>query len=188
MNGFFSFFCMYSRAVPIAQLLSQNHDANYLQFWLKSCFVDIKQPDEVIIDASEALISASVQAFTQCASTNQYLTKCMSSLLDNSPPPTCFIRIDRSHFVASILRNKHLQRLGDGVRRLVKGVIGYLIQSDSIKEIERILTKLFTITRNKHVTKETIEAKRFLFDLVRTHIFPEEDFESENKPADDKIE
>lgn len=40
----------------MAQLLSQSHDANYIQFWLTSWFADLKKPDEVIIDGSEALI------------------------------------------------------------------------------------------------------------------------------------
>lgn len=51
--------------VPVAQLLSQNHDANYIEFWLTSWFADLKKPDEVIIDGSEALIRASVRSFTQ---------------------------------------------------------------------------------------------------------------------------
>lgn len=158
------------RSLPVGQMISQSHDANFIRFWLSSYFADIKNPNEIIIDASEALISASVQAFTEHASTNKYLTGCMKSLLGYDPPPPCLIRIDRSHFVASISRNAHLRNEDERVSRLTKGVIGYLIQCSSLDVIKSVLTKMFILIKNEYINGDVIAAKTFLGNLVKTHM------------------
>lgn len=178
-----------NRSVPVAQMLSQYHDANYIRYWLTSWFADTKKPDEVIIDASEALISASVQAFAHCASTNKYVSACMTALIENVPPPPCFIRIDRSHFVRSINGNKHLRKMDERVRRLIKGVIGYLIQCDSLDMVRLTLTHVFTLTRNAHVTDAVSAAKQFLTKLVKTHTIFENFADNKNEEfADQNVE
>lgn len=165
------------KTTPVAQLLSQSHDANYIQFWLTSWFADLKKPDEVIIDGSEALIRASVRSFTSYASTNKYITGCMQALLQNGPPPRCFIRLDRSHFVRCIHANKVLKKLDQRVCRMIKGVLGYLIQCESIESVKEVLKHLFTLTRNPAGTEAVIAAKNFLTELVQTHRRPFEEID-----------
>lgn len=175
----------------MAQMLSQSHDANYIQFWLTSWFADLKKPDEVIIDGSEALIRASVRSFTLYASANKYITGCMQALLHNGTPPRCFIRLDRSHFVRSIHANKMLQKLDQRVSRMIKGVIGYLIQCESIELVKQVLKHLFTLTRNPAGTEAVISAKNFLTQLVRTHESPFEEIyciETENNQYEDNLD
>lgn len=171
-------------------MLSQSHDANYIRYWLISWFKDLKNPDEVIIDASEALISGSVQAFTLYASANKYVTACMKSLLENEAPPLCFIRLDRSHFVRSIIGNKLLRKLDASVSRLIKGVIGYLIQCDSIDTVKHVLQKVFTLTRNPKGTEDVRSAQSYLMKLVQTHTafddIPES--QTEENAAQDQFE
>lgn len=173
--------------VPVAQLLSQNHDANYIEFWLTSWFADLKKPDEVIIDGSEALIRASVRSFTQYANTNEYITACMKALIEKGAPPRCFIRLDRSHFVRSIHKNKVLRKLDQRVNRLVKGVIGYLIKCESMKAVKDILIKLFTLTRNTMGTEEVSNAKSYLVKLVQTHVPFDEIRDEENTKCTEVI-
>lgn len=95
------------RTVPVCQQLTQSHDANSIRSWLTFCFADKKKPREVIIDASEALISACVQTFSECPNGNAYLNRCAKALLNEGAPPPCLIRLDRSHFVKSVISNKH---------------------------------------------------------------------------------
>lgn len=136
---------------------------------MTALFADMKKPDEVIIDASEALISASVQAFAHCPSTNKYVSECWLAALENRPPPPCFIRIDRSHFVRSINGNKLWRKLDDRVGPLIRGLIGYLIQCDSIDIVKITLEKVFTVIRNPYNTIDVDDARFFLTNLIKTH-------------------
>lgn len=175
--------------VPVAQLLSQNHDANYIQFWLISWFANLKKPDEVIIDGSEALMRAAVRSFTSYASTNKYISGCMQAILQNGSPPRCFIRLDRSHFVRTIHGNKVLRKLDQRVSRMIKGVIGYLIQCVSIELVKQVLKHLFTLTRNSAGTEAVIVAKNFLTKLVQTHQRPFEEIDcSESNQYEESLD
>lgn len=174
------------RSVAFAQMLSQSNDANYIRFWLTSVFAGLKKPDEVITDAGEALILAAVQTFAKCPTTNRYISACMKALIDGDPPPPCFIRLDRSHFVRSILRNKQLQSFDERVIRMIKGVIGYLMQCDSIDTVKSVLIHVFTLTNNEFVSQRVIKSKEFLTKLIKTHnIFDEY---ADSDCADDEVD
>lgn len=138
-----------SRSFPVAQMLSQNHSMDWIQFWLTQWLQDndINTPFEIVMDESAALIGATVGAFTRCTSTNDYLSTCMDSLLINTEPPKCFIRTDRSHFVKSIHRN--VRKGFSKTVKLIRGVLGYLITCNNYVEAERIIHALFTIVLNE---------------------------------------
>lgn len=129
----------------------------------------MKHPDEVIIDQSEALISATVQTFAQCASTNHYINACMEAVLNDALPPACFIRFDRSLFIHSIHNNKVLRKLSGPVKKLVIGVLGYIVLCDSLETVKDVLHKLFTLTKNPMGTEQVSVAKLDSLNLVRTH-------------------
>lgn len=74
------------------------------------------------------------------------ITLCMESLLNKSEPPKCFIGIDRSHFVKSILRN--VRKGFKKTVNLIRGVLGYLIACSDLAESKRIVYALFTIISN----------------------------------------
>lgn len=158
------------RTLPVAQMLSQSHGSNFIRFWLQEWLFVNKQPDEVITDASEALMSACVQAFAKCSNINVYLTACVEALLmEGRQPPLCFIRIDRSHFVRALLRNKHLRKEDPRVRQLILGALGYLITCESLADAEQVLYHVFTLTKNKFVNQNVKTSKKFLELLIGTH-------------------
>lgn len=179
----FNFYSIYFvgllRTLPVAQLLSQSHDSNSIRSWLSSWFTGLKKPDEVIIDQSEALIIATVQTFTQCASINYYINVCMEACLKNSATPSCFIRLDRSHFIHSVHNNKVIRKLSAPVKKLVLGVIGYIVLCDSMDIVEDVLHKLFTLIKNPMGTEEVSVTKIDLSNLVRTHMPMDENYEME---------
>lgn len=81
------------KSIPVAQMLSQNHTASFIYFWLNNWLKTNKKPHEIIIDDSKALLSACVQAFTQFKTTNEYLSACMESILYGSDPPQSYVQI-----------------------------------------------------------------------------------------------
>lgn len=88
---------------------------------------------------------------------NSYLEHCMRSLLKDETPPTCYIRLDRSHFVKSIVRHKELHNID--------------IQCDSLQQMEVIAKQLFTITICEYVDDDVANALASLKHLVETHMF-----------------
>lgn len=102
--------------MSVNSLLSEDHSANFLTFWLSE-FVkthgDI--PKVFVCDMSMALINAAVRAFGLHANITQYLDTLfrMSSNQNESmrismKTPPCFIRIDFAHLMNLIRKNKSL--------------------------------------------------------------------------------
>lgn len=155
---------------PVSQMLSQSHGANFITFWLKEWLRFNKRPREVITDASEALMSACVQAFAKLPDTNSYISESVKSLLDgDKAPPLVFLRLDRSHFVRSFLLNKQLAKEDPRVRAIVQGTVGYLIQCESLSDAENVLHNLFILTKNQYANRQTQTAENYLKLLIGTH-------------------
>lgn len=135
-----------TQSFPVAQMITQSHTMDSIESWLKSN----QPPESIVIDESGALMGAVVNVFIQFSSTNEYLDGCMKTLLLNTDDnlPRCYIRIDRSHFVKSIMRNvkKGLKQ----TTRIIHGVLGYLITCCSLKEAESIISNLFTLVFNEY--------------------------------------
>lgn len=102
--------------LSVNSLLSEDHSANFLTFWLSE-FVkshgDI--PKIFISDMSMAIINAAVRAFGQHANITEYLDTLfrMCSIQDDATristkPPPCFIRIDFAHLMNLVRKNKSL--------------------------------------------------------------------------------
>lgn len=165
-------------------MLSQNHTANQINYWLTDWKGKHAKVDEVIIDASEALWNACVKTFAELHDTKCYITACIESLINGAKLPTSFIRNDRSHFVNALTKNKLFKRTHRAVRNLLLGVIGYAIQSENIDDCEVILRHIFTLTKNKYATADVLSSRDFLRTLVATHVFRiEESLSPEGSPS-----
>jgi hypothetical protein len=58
------FLSLGTKTIPVAQMLSQEHTQSFIRFWLSKWAQYSKQPHEIIIDESQALIGACIQVFT----------------------------------------------------------------------------------------------------------------------------
>lgn len=168
--GYF-YFTGREKAHPVSQMLSQIHTTNHITYWLTDWKMRSPPVHEIIIDCSEALMSACIKTFTESNDTNSYISACTDSLLNGSKTPACYIRCDRSHFAKSITGNRILKSTHPKVRTLLKGAIGYMIKCKSIDECETILRHVFTLTKNEYVNDNVKYSKKFLTDLIATHAF-----------------
>lgn len=155
-------------------MLSQNHTASFIQFWLTNWLKISKSPDEVVIDDSKALISACVKTFTEYKTVNAYLSACMDVLLFGRDAPNCFIRLDRSHFVATLHRQKAFKTDDPRKRALYLGVFGFLIQCNCFEQIEETVRNIFVLCLQQYITQEVIEAKTRITTIIKEHSFDEE--------------
>lgn len=136
------------KSVPIAQMLSQDQSSEQIIMFLTKTFKDLKLPSEVVCDESKALLKALSTTFTGYGQIEGYVTACMSSILNGTAPPKCYLRIDRSHFVKNV--EKKIKSRDSRKRKLYRGVIGYLIKCDSFESARKIISDFFTVLLNEN--------------------------------------
>lgn len=93
-------------SVPVAQFLSADQRSIAISYFLQSWLIAVKKPPkEIIIYDSAALLKSCVLSFTSCESVKGYIQRCFTILngSENSLP-SCFIRLDISHFVKNLHR------------------------------------------------------------------------------------
>lgn len=182
--------CLYSvmaktgtRSVPIMQMITQDQSSPFITFFLKKMFMDLKAPQQVVSDESKAILKSLVNTFANCEKTCVYIAACMSSLLNNTAPPKCYIRIDRSHFAKNTLRK--IKYSDFRKQNLFRGIFGYLIQCDNFGTAKKIIADFFTLILNENdgydgVTPLPSEsARNRLHALCSTHN-ADEDYASES--------
>ncbi|KAB0803042.1 hypothetical protein PPYR_00012 [Photinus pyralis] len=162
------------KSVPIQQMISQQHNHEFIAFWLQKCFRNLKPPCEVVCDQSDALLLAMVKSFTTCKSMKEYVKKCISALQYGSHPPELYIRYDRSHFVKNIIRKVNDKDLRK--RDFFRSVIGVLIKCDDFSVAATIIRDLFTTILNKYDGLDASDnelpaerSKKRLLSLCSTH-------------------
>lgn len=119
-----------------------------------------------------ALLSTVCQTFAGMASMNAYLDKCYEHLECDEYPPGCYIRIDRSHYVATILRNKQLGKVF-GTQRDRKNfyirMIGFLLQQSDWKLIKDIMKDAFRLAIDPNPNPAVCMMQSKLVDITKNH-------------------
>lgn len=184
--------------VPAFQFITQRQNTDFIQYscacWKSKHFTK-KNPDEAIMDHSNALLLSTVQCFTSCKTMHQYLNDCYDALFKNRPPPRCYIRLDRSHMVKEILHLPCLKHHDMRRKRLYQRIFGFLMTIESITDAEDILTKMFIILLNKYENDPFVSsAKVFLKNISEKHSIPvpdgdiNEDFNIESVKKEEEVD
>lgn len=151
--------------LPVFQVLSQRHTSNFIRYFLscwKKDYFGNKNPHEVIMDDSSALLLATVQEFTGFKTLNHYLNACYEAIFTQSPPPISFIRLDRSHVVKNIVSMPFLKNVHASVRIFFRRIFGFLILCDDINFAEKIMESTFIMIHNKRFSEDVLKARKFL--------------------------
>lgn len=165
-------------SIPIFQTISQKHSARFISYWLGEFFHKLpamRPPSEVVCDDSKAFLLAFVKTFTIYHSVKEYIRACIKSLEHGSPPPGCYIRLDRSHFVKNLVRK--IANKDERKRDFYRSIFGYLIQCENYQQAKIIIQDLFTVVLNKFAGKNYAgelpaeKSMNRLLDLCATHEF-----------------
>lgn len=184
-------------SIPIFQMISQKHTARFISYWLGECFFKIPilcPPSEVVCDDSKAFLLALVKTFTIHHSVKNYIGACIRSLETGRSPPECYIRLDRSHFIKTLIRkiaDKDVRK-----RDFYRQIFGYLIQCTDYREAKSIIADFFTVILNKFVGSNGAgylpaeKSKQRLQHLLTTHEFNygESDSSDEGKIQEENSE
>lgn len=106
-----------------------------------------------------------MKVFAKCNTTNQYISKCMNSVLYEAPPPTVYIRLDTSHFVKSLHRINGLKQLDLRERVLYKRIFGFLMRCENLRVIEKVIRDLFLVVRSKYATDICMQSLEYLIEI-----------------------
>jgi len=80
---------------PVAQMLTENHNTNSIQFWLIEWVRSgAPHPREVVCHFSKALLIATIRSFSGYLIIDNYADACKDIYI-----PDCYIRIDIAHFI-----------------------------------------------------------------------------------------
>lgn len=143
-------------------------------------------PDEVIMDKSSALLLAMVKCFTYCGTTNRYLSQCYEELFNSAEPPTCYIRLDRSHMVKIITSLKCLKNEDKRKQKLFRRTFGFLLTCDDIMKAKIIIRKMFILLLNKYENDIHVrDAKKDLKEISDLHNMDDGENENENDEDSD---
>lgn len=103
---------------------------------------------------------------------HEYLTQCYECLFENGAKPACYIRLDRSHVVATILRNKSFTKefgKQNDPKNFYRRLIGFLIQQSDIEVIEKTIRNAFVLVFNRYLTPENFSMQQALESTTKTH-------------------
>ncbi|CAK1594095.1 unnamed protein product [Parnassius mnemosyne] len=154
----------------VAQMISDRHTTRVIAHWLSEWSLQsgVEPPKEVVCDASEALLAATIKTFTPFKTINQYAD---SFLSDELPP--CYVRIDVAHHIkkyVDILKTARVE-----VKKFYLACIGKLIRCTSLDEADKLIYAIFVISssesdgvqeKNENLLSECQEQKDFIASIL----------------------
>lgn len=160
------------RNFPVYQFITQRQDSENIAFLMTSWKIEqlgrTKHVSEVVTDAGNAVILASVLAFTKFSTVNEYSDACFRSLKSGQQPPETYIRLDRAHIIKSFLTAT--KDLDKNKYRLYTRTFGVLLLSSDINVSENIIRNLFIVLLNRFQhSQSVVDAISDLKSLIDTH-------------------
>lgn len=155
-------------SVPVFQMISADHRAVIIAFFLRNIIVKGVSPPLVIVsDFGWAILIAASDVFAKCVDFRDYLQKCYSVVTDNiNVLPSCYIRLDVSHLVHMVARWKCLKgREKIMVRAFNLRCINQVYQMNTFTEIEYAITSLLCVALSKTIACCTINEKQLKSDM-----------------------
>lgn len=174
-------------------MLSRSHTSQKIAEWLttwKIYHYSNVSPRVIIVDESAALLSSVAQVFASTKSMNAYLNECFDHLENEKDPLQCYIRLDRSHVIATILRNKKLKQVF-GKQKSQKyfflRVIGFLLQQNDWNLVKKIMQNTFWLALDPNPSPVKTMMEMRMVELTKTHkIYAVDD--NETKSDDPKTQ
>lgn len=146
-------------SIPVYQMLSQDHSSIQISFMLQKfkSHHNHRHPSELVMDESAALLLSSIEIFTPVKSVHEYLDLVYDLMSTERKASFTYIRIDRSHAVKSILRNRAFKkRVSCEAETLYKRLLGFLLQQTKTKVCEDLMRKILTLVHTRYQHSQSI--------------------------------
>lgn len=169
-------------SVPLGQMLSASQDSVTISFFLSKWLCDFGQPDEIVVDDSKALQKAILSSCTRFRIMDDYLCECFKLLNGEATnPPECFIRLDITHFIANLTKNKVFDKADKRLKHFYLSIFGVLLQCEDFAAIKKIVKDALFLANYpifgnwNNVELPSGEALKNLNAVIQTHevVLPE---------------
>lgn len=179
-------------------MLSERHNANAIYYWLAEWTrMGAKIPNEVVMDDSAALISATCRAFGKENSIAVYVNKAFGYLKgDDNKKPNCLIRIDVAHLTNLIRKWPEITSLRAKTKEFFIRCILFIAKANSIEEVEEILNSIIIVALSEtegksYSTGEETPCemrKSYLLKRIAGIVVQEEEIQEATKEDQDLLE
>jgi len=148
--------------MPVFQMLSAAQHTNAILYWLfeirrigslhKTSF---PRPQQIVCDFDRALMGAIVRAFGNCNDLKEYLSICFLSIVNkNEKIPTCFLRLDISHYVSFITRWKIFTSVHPKVKTFYIIIMCLLTRTTDFTVLQQIVRAAIILCSSENVGKD----------------------------------
>lgn len=128
---------------PVSQMLSEAQNTNAIHYWLLEWIRSgAPPPKEVVCDASKAILTAVIRAFTNYASIDEYVTALWTGTL-----PTCYVRLDVAHFIhlaATFLKSERPR-----IKKFYLAALGQIIMARTVDDAEAIVRSTLVVSKSE---------------------------------------
>lgn len=156
------------RSVPVNQMLSNSHSSETIQKWLTEFKVKSgKVPNEVRLDCSSALLSATTNTYNKC-SLKDYVNLCYESIQKNKLLVTTIIRLDKSHVVKIFSRWKIwiISKCGRIIKYFYIKLLKQFISESNFNNLKNLCEHLVRVMIAKNENEEVIQSINVLNDYI----------------------
>lgn len=131
-------------------MLSESQTADTIAKWLKSWVAFVTPPNEAVTDDQAALQSALVTAFTKFNCTKDYIEHCFKVLEKKSTEvPSCFVRLDTSHFCKTLSRLPCLKDLNPFAKMFYLKCLKCIKICENYETIKQLVWDLIVVSTHK---------------------------------------
>ena len=143
-----------ANSTPVFQMVSTKQDAAMITYFFLSILADgAPLPRMIVTDFSKALLMAVSKVFANCADTRAYLQTSYNIIIlgKEEKLPTCYIRLDVSHFISAVARWDCLRGKITKVRQFYLRSIGHIYKMDNIQDIKNLLTSIMVVALSEDI-------------------------------------
>lgn len=158
-------------SLPIVHMLCEKNNKETVNDWLFEVSKILNPPKEIIMDQSPSLLSATVTAFTQLTSVNEYLD-CCHQIINGQigvDLPKSFIRHDMSNIVQKLKKEKVFNKMDKRVKRFYLLAIGTLFQIEIFEDVKNVVNDILLLCLTEMETSWTDSTRERLKKQIETH-------------------
>lgn len=182
----FLYQCMYvdnNGSIPIFQMVSADHKSMQIAYFLRKIISKGNEaPRMVVCDFGWAILIAVAEIFAKCIDLRHYLKKCFNVLHGiNDTMPSCFIRLDVSHFICMISRWTCLKQKDKLlVRKFYLRCLSQAYKMTSLEELHTFFEAILVVALSEYVGSNENEEElpsesrlKYLNAIIKTFSAPE---------------
>ena len=147
---------------PAFHMVSAKQDAQAITDFLAQIRKRVPAPRMTVSDFSMAILIAIARVFANCVDFQDYLKRCYQIIMSIGNPvlPSCFIRMDVSHFVKMICNWPCVKNSLEKVREFTVKSLCYVYKCDNFEVVEKTMKALLLVLLSKEIGVETNTQKK----------------------------